>query len=154
VVLDIKTGEELTAGMRKLEKIASTIRSHGNSTGIMIQKYVPHGVEVIVGLKTDPNFGKILLVGAGGIYAELLGDRKIIVFPFTKEDLVTELQKMMVGKILTGFRGQKYAFDRLVHLIRVFCAAVEGVDEFKEIEINPIIVSREDAFAVDGRAFI
>jgi acetyltransferase len=154
VVLDIKTGEELTAGMRKLEKIASTIRSHGNSTGIMIQKYVPHGVEVIVGVKTDLNFGKILLIGAGGIYAELLGDRKIIVFPFTKEELVSELHVMMVGKILTGFRGQKYAFERLVHLVRVFCAVVEGVDEFKEIEINPIIVSREDAFAVDGRAFI
>lgn len=151
----ITDSDSLAIAVRKLQKIVQDINAKKKDAGIMAQKFVPSGVEVIVGIKKDPNFGRILLVGTGGIYAELFGDSKIIVLPADKDAIQGLLLNSKLGKILGGYRtGKPYAVEKFIRLIMLLDGLLERCASLKEIEINPVIITQDDIYAVDGRAFI
>ena len=73
--------------------------------GILLEKMVPSGVELIVGLQNDPQFGPVIMCGLGGVYTELFKDVSFRVLPIDKQDALEMLDRLKGKQILHGFRG-------------------------------------------------
>jgi len=120
--------------------------------GLLVQRMV-QGVEVIVGVTRDPAFGPLLVVGAGGIEAELLGDTSCRPLPVTRREISAMLGEVRVLRRLTGYRGAPAAdvpalIDAIAAVAKL--AAMLG-DRLTSLDVNPIIVGPRGrgAFAVD-----
>ncbi len=120
--------------------------------GLMVQEMV-EGIEVIVGARTDPLYGPMLVVGAGGILVELVKDVSVRLLPVTPDDVRAMLAELKVARLLAGFRGRP-AGD-IEALIRAICGLSEFYLEHRhllsDIEINPLIVRPDGVCAVDVR---
>ena len=120
-----------------------------------IQKDVANGVEVIVGLKHDPTFGPVLLFGAGGELAELVEDKNIRILPVDRTRVVDLVARSKVFKLLQNAPGEPpYALDKLYDLIIKFTQIVPMIPEASDIEINPVIVTQNDVWAVDAKILL
>ncbi len=75
--------------------------------GILLEKMVPPGVELIVGLQNDPQFGPVIMCGLGGVYTELFKDVSFRVLPIEKQDALEMLEGLKGKQILHGFRGSR-----------------------------------------------
>ncbi|BDF72249.1 acetyl-CoA synthetase [Oscillospiraceae bacterium] len=108
--------------------------------------------ELIFGMKIDPNFGPLVIVGAGGIYTEMLRDRIILLPCATEEEIAEKLKTLKTYKLLTGFRGSKPAdLDKLVAQIKQFCNLAAYLSQWaKEIDVNPVAVSGDKIVALDA----
>ncbi len=106
--------------------------------GVLVQQMAKPGIEMIVGIKQDPAFGPVILLGAGGIYAEMLHDVSIRVCPIKRDDayeMVSELKSAAIFKA----RGKHYDVDSLVEmLMKVNSIALSK--ELKELDLNPVVV--------------
>lgn len=157
VVTDISNEEQLELAWEKLRKIIDNqldpqIREH---TKIQIQKEIINGIEIIVGVKQDPTFGPVMLFGAGGTLAELIADRNLHLLPIDIQKAKELVEQSKIFTILKGYRGKPpYALDKLYELIVRLGKLAEALPEVSEIEINPAIVTLNDAFAVDGKVVL
>ena len=110
------------------------------------------GVELIVGCRRDPRFGPLVLVGLGGVYAELLRDVRLALAPAGAGELEALLLSLRGAGILTGARGRaavdvRAAAEAAAALSRVAAAH----PEIAEIEINPLLVTPGGAVGLDAR---
>lgn len=122
---------------------------------VQIQKEVKKGIELIVGIKKDPNFGHVMMFGAGGVLAELLEDKNLKLLPVDRFNAIQLIDRSKVSKLLTGFRNnKKYPITKLFFLVEKLSDLVINFPEFQEIEINPLIVNHEELWAVDGKGII
>ena len=117
--------------------------------GVIAQPFLK-GFELILGALIDPTFGKVVMVGAGGIYAEIFRDVSFRKPPLSRRDVEEMLSGLKVGKVLSGFRERKINRESVIKTILSFSRLVEN-EEFREIDINPLIVNEKGAFAVDVR---
>jgi acyl-CoA synthetase (NDP forming) len=113
---------------------------------------VADGVELIVGVRRDPRFGPVALVGLGGIYAELLGDVGVALAPLDRREAGRLLESLQGAALLKGARGRAAvdigaAADAAVALSRLAAAR----PDIAEIEVNPLLVTPEGALALDAR---
>ena len=133
-----------------LEAYASLCRTLG--TRALVAPMVERGVEMILGTRRDPQFGPVILLGFGGIYAELIKDVSFALPPFDRQTAERLLNGLKMRKLLDGARGAKAAdvqafcdmaarFSVMVHAMR---------DSIQEIDINPVIVTATGATAVDA----
>ena len=120
--------------------------------GLLVQRMV-QGVEVIAGVTRDPAFGPLLVVGAGGIEAELLGDTSCRPLPVTRREISAMLSEVRVLRRLAGYRGAPAAdVPALVNAIVAVVRLAELLgDRLTSLDVNPIIVGPRGrgAFAVD-----
>ena len=111
-------------------------------------------IEILIGIKIDDEFGPVIVIGAGGIYTELIRETKTLLLPLTKKDIQNELKNMKLGKILFGYRSQDRAdTDSLIKTILSLSKFAEkNINKLHEIEINPLIVCKKNkgVFAVDA----
>ena len=122
---------------------------------IHVQKQVEHGLELIVGVKYDQSFGNVLMFGAGGILAELIGDSNLAILPLDKDRALKLVGNSSAYKLLKGYRGHKpYAIEKLVDLLIKLGSVAQASNYFSEITINPIIVTEKEAWAVDPRILL
>ncbi len=122
---------------------------------VQIQKEILNGIEVIIGIKRDPTFGPVLLFGAGGTFAELIADRNLHLLPINLEQAKTLVDNSKIAKILKGYRGDpSYAMDKIYDFILRLAKIIELNPEISEIEINPLIVTLNHAWAVDGKVVL
>jgi len=156
VVLDIKNDDELENAWdileRKKESLEEEIKS---TTAFQIQKEVPSGTEVIVGVKNDKTFGHVMLFGAGGSLAELISDKNLALLPMD----MNKAQKLVEGsKIFKSLKGNKdeqpYALEKLYELMVKLSKIVEGEPGIEEIEVNPVIININDVWAVDTKVLL
>ena len=155
VVTNIRSVESLRQEMENFQRqIQAQALDHKPDTTIIIQKQIQDGIEVIVGMKRDPHFGPVFLFGAGGVLAEILGDHELALYPLTLPHIEQLIARSKIGPILRGYRGEKpYALQALAKLIVKF-SSLAAIANIQEIEINPIIVTRTAAWAVDGRIIL
>lgn len=156
VITNITNKTKLENALEQLDqRIKNLDPELQKSVSIQIQKYISGGVEVIVGIKKDIVFGNVLLFGAGGIYAELMNDRNLHLLPienFEAQQLVTQSK---IFSILNGTRtGKEYALPKLYNLMEKLSELSENYPEISEIEINPVIVTKDDIWAVDSRVIL
>ncbi len=123
--------------------------------GALVQAFRPEGVEVILGIKRDPEFGPVVIFGLGGIYAELFKDVSFRIAPFTREEALSMIRETKTYKLLKGFRGAAGGNTGAVAdcLLRLGQLALEH-PEIKELDINPLMVTPNGALAVDARAVL
>lgn len=125
------------------------------TVSIQIQRQVSDGVEVIVGFKKDTTFGHVLMFGAGGVMAEIIHDRNLKLLPVDRLDAENIVKQSKIFTKLKGYRGDApYALAKLYSVILKVAELSETFPEFEEFEINPVIVTHEDVWAVDGKGIV
>ncbi len=127
----------------------------GRLNGVLVQKMLPGGVEVILGGKRDPSFGPVVMFGLGGVYVELFQDVSFRLAPLTRADAEEMVAEVHGSRLLRGLRGRPPAdveavIEALVNLSRLLVECPEVV----EIDINPLLVFEQGVAAVDGRAVV
>jgi acetyl coenzyme A synthetase (ADP forming)-like protein len=120
--------------------------------GFIVQPMAPEGVELIVGVVNDHNFGPVLACGAGGTSAELMKDVAVRITPVTDVDAREMLRSLRAFPLLDGYRGARPCNVAAVEdvLLRV-SAMVEAHPEIVELDCNPLIVTFDQAVIVDAR---
>ncbi len=120
--------------------------------GVSVQQMVSSGVEMVVGVKRDSQFGPLVAVGLGGVTVELLGDTAVRLAPVTLAQAHAMLASLKGYRLLTGFRGSARAdVDALAGLVcRVSELAYDLRDAISEVDVNPVIVTPSGAVAADA----
>ncbi|MDF9409759.1 MAG: hypothetical protein A4E52_01662 [Pelotomaculum sp. PtaB.Bin013] len=120
--------------------------------GVLIQKYLPKGTELLIGCKRDPQFGPVLVFGTGGVFTEILNDISLRIPPLSKEEFLNMINETKVGKILAGARGTTAVnFDQLTDYLASFAQLVMGNPSISEIDINPLLAYADGFVALDAR---
>jgi acetyltransferase len=122
--------------------------------GVTVQEMV-HGVEVIVGVTCDPQFGPFITFGLGGVYVEVLKDVSHRLAPITLAEAKQMIAEVKSYPILLGARGRKALdIDAVAHTILCVSRISQDFKEIQEIEINPLMVQEEGCVAVDALVVI
>jgi acyl-CoA synthetase (NDP forming) len=123
--------------------------------GVSVQSMAPPGVEVIVGMSKDPQFGPVLMFGLGGILVEVLKDVSFRIVPVTARDAREMIKEIKGYPLLEGYRGQKPAsIPALEKLIVKVSQFIEKNPQIKELDLNPIFAYHDKAVAVDARIIL
>ncbi len=123
--------------------------------GVSVQPMAPSGVEVIVGMSKDPQFGPVLMFGLGGILVEVLKDVSFRIVPVTERDAREMIREIKGYPVLEGYRGQKPAsIPALEKLIVKVSQFIEKNPQIKELDLNPIFAYPDKAIAVDARIIL
>lgn len=155
VKLNLRTNEEVTQACEDILASARRYAPKANIHGVTVQKMARPGVEVIIGMSKDPQFGPVLMFGLGGVMVEVIKDVALRVVPLNTRDAREMIREIKGYKMLTGFRGQPPVAtaileDWLLKLSRFS----EATPEIKEIDLNPIFAYSDGALAVDARVIL
>ena len=135
---------------QQLEKDFSALKKLAPK--IMVQEFVK-GAEFILGLKKDPTFGHVVLVGIGGIYVEIYKDVSFRVCPIAEKDAESMLHDLKGNKIMTA-RGKKLKQKALVDALVKLSQLPKKQPKISELDINPFILNEKDGMIVDARAVL
>lgn len=149
VCLNLINQKDLVSAFNSLSKLMVKEKIKGN---IILQKQV-FGQELIIGIKEDQVFGKVIMFGLGGIYTEIIKDVTFKVLPITEKDAEDMISKSKVGKILSGARGIKYPTTDLIGLL-VKISNLTIKKDIKELDLNPVIINEKGLFVVDARVLL
>ena len=110
------------------------------------------GVEMILGVKRDPQFGPVVMIGFGGILAETINDMQFALPPFDAAHVRRCVDRMKLRPLLDGVRGARPVdLDRFCELAARFSVLADGLgDVLSEVDVNPVIVNESGAIAVDA----
>ena len=151
VVVGLRSAAELTAAI-------ADMRQRLGNIDLLVQEMVQDGVECIVGAHHDPQFGPVVVVGAGGVLTELIGDRQLLLPPVSVEDALDAIRRLKVFHLLQGYRNAR-ASD-----VATLAQVVSGVGRLVResrlpilaLDLNPVIVlpAGEGARIADARIFV
>jgi acyl-CoA synthetase (NDP forming) len=136
---------EILAGVRAGQPGA---RVHG----VSVQAMARPGVEVIMGMTKDAQFGPVLMFGLGGILVELLKDISFRIVPLTRRDAADMVREVKGYPLLEGFRGREGAdVTVLEDMLVKLSGFIEKTPEIREMDLNPVIGYKDGAVVVDAR---
>jgi 3-hydroxypropionyl-CoA synthetase (ADP-forming) len=117
---------------------------------------VPKGVELIVGIQNDPQFGPVIMVGLGGVLTEIFKDVAFRMLPITTSDAKSMLNELKGSKILKGFRGSKPIDLNMLAkaLVQIGKIGVDNADYINSIDFNPIVVYPKSYNVVDAKIIL
>ncbi len=154
VQLNLGTEKLVRAAFERIIESAKTKRPEARIEGVTVQKMVSSrdSVEMILGIKKDQVFGTVLMVGMGGITAELFGD-KALGFPPLNERLARRMiESLKIYPLLAGYRGTPAKnVDKLIQVLIRLSYLAADYPEIAELDINPLLVTPEDVIALDAR---
>jgi acyl-CoA synthetase (NDP forming) len=120
--------------------------------GVSVQAMARPGIEIIIGMSKDPQFGPVIMFGLGGIFVEVLKDVSFRIIPILKRDAEEMIKEIKGFALLNGYRGQEPAnLSALVDVLLKVSALVEKTPEIKELDLNPVFAYKDSAVAVDAR---
>jgi succinyl-CoA synthetase beta subunit len=126
---------------RKMETAVRT-KTDAILEGFLVQEMAGEGVEVILGFLRDPQLGPAVLLGGGGIAAEIYNDTAVRLAPLTASDVASMIDELAIKRLLTGYRGKPAcdiaALSNAVLAFSRMCLALG--DQLAEAEINPLFV--------------
>jgi acetyltransferase len=154
VILDLRSRQEVERGAQELLDKMQSGKSGARIDGILVQEMVS-GLEAIVGARSDPLYGPMLMVGSGGILAELVRDAQIKLVPVTPSEVRAMVDRLRLARLLSGHRNRPAA-DRPALEAAALALARFFLDHrarVSDVEINPLMVRPEGcgAVAVDVR---
>jgi acyl-CoA synthetase (NDP forming) len=157
VALNLNDADAVVAAA---EAMLRNIKSHKPDLDVdrfLIEPMIEGAIaEVLVGLSVDPHFGPVLVIGAGGIFVELLRDAARLLLPATRSEIETALRRLRTFPLLDGFRGRpKGDIPALVSAIEAIARYAEAnLASLAEIDVNPIMVLAEGHGVVAADALI
>ncbi len=152
VVVGLDTEEKVQAIYQDFMKRFSDV----DVAGVLVEKMVKPGIELIVGTQIDKTFGPVILVGPGGIFVEALKDVVFRMCPTSKDNALSAIDEIKTQNLLNGFRGMpKVDRNGLARLVEQLSKlAWEYKDYIGEMDINPIIANEDGLFPVDARIIL
>jgi 3-hydroxypropionyl-CoA synthetase (ADP-forming) len=153
VRVGLKTEQEVRDAFNDMHERLS---SKYNTKGVILEKMVDPGLEIIVGLQNDPQFGPVLMFGLGGIYAEIFKDVTFRVLPITSEDTKEMIEDLKGKSMLKGFRGSQPIDTAMLSdmLLKIGKLGVEAAPYYESVDFNPIILYPNNYFVVDAKILI
>jgi acetyltransferase len=154
VILNLADDVQVRSAFKKITESALRNRPLARLEGVTVQRMAPSkdAVELILGIKKDSVFGTVLMVGMGGITAELFSD-KALGFPPLNERLARRmLESLKIYPLLTGYRGTPPKnIDQLIQVLIRLSYLAADYPEILELDINPLLVTPTEVIALDGR---
>ncbi|HSG55845.1 MAG TPA: acetate--CoA ligase family protein, partial [Paracoccaceae bacterium] len=141
VLLNLKTADDVRAAFDRMYTNVAAYNASIALDGVLVEKMGRMGTEMIVGAKSDPEWGPVVLAGFGGVTAEILKDVKLFTPDMGKDQVVAGLMSLKQAAILQGWRGAP-ALDvaALADLIVQIGRVMEGNPRIREIDLNPVII--------------
>lgn len=135
------------------EEMTASVRAAGHEvSSILVQRMVPRGVEMLVGVVHDQSFGPVVACGAGGTAVELLRDVQVRITPLSDRDAASMVRGLVTFPLLDGYRGAPKAdVGALEDLLLRVGALVENHPAIAEMDCNPVMVLQHGAVIVDAR---
>jgi acetate---CoA ligase (ADP-forming) len=152
VMLDLRSGAEVRDAAGALIAAARAAHAGAQIEGLLVQQMVS-GVEAIVGARSDPLYGPLLLIGAGGVLVELARDVALRLLPVAAPEIGAMIDGLKLTRLLAGYRGRAPA-DRAALEQTALGLAQFYLDHrarIAEVEINPLMIGSTGAVAVDVR---
>jgi 3-hydroxypropionyl-CoA synthetase (ADP-forming) len=124
--------------------------------GVLLEKMVPKGVEMIVGLQNDPQFGPVMMVGLGGIFTELFKDVSFRVLPIQKHDAIEMIEELQGKMLLKGYRGSEPVNIEMLSeaLLNIAKLGFDVSPYFESIDFNPVIVYPNSYYVADAKILL
>lgn len=140
VITGITNPKQVEEAYHKILKNAESYRKDAVVEGVLVQEMAEKGLEVIVGMKHDPQFGPVLLAGTGGIYVEVFEDISLRLLPITRREAKAMLEETRLIKIIRGARGTVYDEDALIDILLRLSDMVLMNPLIREIDVNPLFL--------------
>lgn len=155
VIAGLRSEEEVR---RAYATIFANVRLYNQDAeilGVLVVEQLKKGLEIIIGGRVDPSFGKIITVGMGGTLVELIKDVSIRILPIQDDDIAAMLAELRGYRLIEGFRNEP-ARDRetLTALIGKIAEFFLAHDEIVEFDINPVFLYEKGASVVDARFYV
>jgi acyl-CoA synthetase (NDP forming) len=155
VKLNLKSMEDVAKACDDIYESVGRKVPNARIQGLAVEPMAKPGVEVIIGMSKDPQFGPVIVFGLGGIMVEVIKDVALRIAPLSPRDAREMVREIKGYKILTGYRGQPpidtATLEKWLVNISQF---VMAHPEIKEIDLNPIFAYPEGAVAVDARVIL
>jgi 3-hydroxypropionyl-CoA synthetase (ADP-forming) len=157
-VRGVKVGLQNRADVKEtFNDMYGRLSNQYNVKGVLLEKMAAAGgVELIVGLQNDPQFGPVIMAGIGGIYTEVFRDVSFRVLPITKEDAISMIDDLKGNKILKGFRGMPPVNLNMLAeaLVNIGKFGTEMAPYYESIDFNPIIFYENEYVVVDAKILL
>jgi len=155
VILDVGDGAALAAAWRRLHDAVRRQRPDIAIDGVLVEAMAKPGLDMIVGARRDPDWGPVVVIGLGGIWAEALADILVLPPDLDREELADELKKLKAAPLLDGSRGTAPRdVAALLDIVTLIGSVVRARLEIAEIEINPLRLFERGAGALALDALI
>ncbi|HEX2829400.1 MAG TPA: acetate--CoA ligase family protein [Burkholderiales bacterium] len=153
VKLGLRDSDAVRAAYAQIE---ASVRRHGTFEGCSVQRMIAGGVEMIVGARHDAQFGPVVLVGAGGVFVEVLKDTAVALAPLTRDRARELVRSLRIWPLLDGARGRpRLAVDALADaIVNVSWLAHALGPALVELDLNPLLVQENGVIALDARATV
>jgi acetyltransferase len=157
VKVDLENASEVRDAFDLITYRAQRYLPEARLWGCLVQKMVPPGIEILMGMNRDPQFGPLVTFGLGGIYVETLKDVSFRVAPFSRAEAEAMMEEIRAKALLDGVRGQPAA-DKgaLIDALLRIGQLVMDFPDIMELDINPYVVYErgQGGIAVDMRLVI
>ena len=155
VKLDLDTLAKLHQAFTEMEIRIGDLNLEDQEGGLMVQKMVPPGQEVILGARRDPNFGPVVLFGLGGVLSELFKDIVIRLAPINHSQVKKMVRQVKFLPVLYGIRGGPCLDINLIEeCLLKLSDLITSHEEIEEVDINPLIVYPKNGYIVDARIIL
>ncbi len=157
VALNLKNDEMVRAAYRHILEAVSIKEPKAKIEGITVQKMIKtrNGIEMIMGIKKDPVFGTLILVGMGGITSELFKDHRLEFPPLNQNLALQMLKQLKIWPLLEGYRNNEPKnVNKLIEVLIRLSYLAADFPEIKELDLNPVIVTGEDVIALDAQIVV
>ncbi len=155
VKLGLADRDAVAAAYEEVISAAKKASPEANVHGVSVQPMAKGGLEIIVGMTKDPQFGPVLMFGLGGVLVEVLKDVAFRIVPLTRRDATQMIHEIKGYPLLEGYRGQEPANVPMIEdTILKVSGFVEQHPEIKELDLNPIFAYKDGLTAVDARVVL
>ena len=152
VKLGLQDDAAIGAAYDEIIAAAKKASPNANVHGVSVQPMAKQGIEIILGMSKDPQFGPVLMFGLGGIFVEVLKDVAFRIVPLTPRDASQMVREIKGFPVLEGYRGQDPAdLAKIEEAIMALSAYVDQRPEIKELDLNPCFAYKDGITAVDAR---
>ncbi|MBN1904701.1 MAG: acetate--CoA ligase family protein [Deltaproteobacteria bacterium] len=155
VRLNLKTSDEVKASFNDIMAISREKAPNATLEGLSVQRMAEPGLELVIGMTKDPQFGPMVMFGMGGTLVEVLKDIAFRIVPLSREDASEMIKETKVYTLMKGYRGKPPVdISYLEELLINVSAMVKENPEIKEMDINPLFSYEKGAIAVDARIIL
>lgn len=157
VVLNVSSEEDVRQAFDRIVDNVTRMRPDAVVEGVSVQPMIsaPDGFELILGSRKDPVFGAVVMLGAGGVAAEVIDDRGLGLPPLNERMVRRMLESLRSWPILAGYRGRlPVDIDGLIRTVIRFSYLVADCPQIAEIDVNPLLATPRDVIALDARVRI
>jgi acetyl coenzyme A synthetase (ADP forming)-like protein len=152
VKVDIKSADDVRSAFMDIISKAKTHRPDASIQGVLIERMIPKGVELVIGASFSPQFGHAVMFGLGGIFVEAVDDVVFRLAPVAKEEALRMIQSIKGSKVLGAFRGQPAVnVNAVADIIVKLSSMLVDHPEIIEVDLNPVIASQGSVTVVDAR---